>query len=438
MLIRKVQSLEEILLPNKRSSPSSDLFTSSIKKQETIYQSFWLKQDDGVGLPLFMVPDALDFETLFADVSTFHQGISPLSAYTYICSKEIELQLFLEQKKPKSRIKFDERKLKIDIALILGEAVTATFLVKKELMVANIGYSACTQTLAASVARSRMLYPTIKPSVVSERWELARKLTNQETSVVPSKLTVEFSEMLGGERSSSDSATLFFKNVISDKRLLEYFVDIFDLRAESIKIKGVYNARISVFNSIVEKVESSNEAEVVKSACIAFFCNEILPGSMNHVASLKSYIERYPDIVFWYTAYACISPDFDIKTSMSGICFKLARDILRPFSIESRPSCDVSVDELDIISRVSMKASILKPKGHRVVVVSLLPGVDVELVLGIPESVKQSQVSAPEIDSVDNQKLKSLLYDALDVLNKSSFARNRTVKSYSKNNEKDL
>ena len=75
---------------------------------------------------------------------------------------------------------------------------------------------------------------------------------------------------------------------------------------------------------------------------------------------------------------------------------------------------------------------------HRVVVVSLLPGVDVELVLGIPESVKQSQVSAPEIDSVDNQKLKSLLYDALDVLNKSSFARNRTVKSYSKNNEKDL
>ena len=244
--------------------------------------------------------------------------------------------------------------------------------------------------------------------------------------------------MLGGESSCSANATLFLKNVISDKRLLEYFVDIFDLKTESIKIKGIYNARISVFNSIVEKIGRSSEADIVKSACIAFFCNEILPGSMNHVASLKSYIDRYPDIVYWYTAYACISPDFDIKTSMSGICFKLARDVLRPFSIDNRPSCDVSVDELEVISRVSMKASILKPKGHRVVVVSLLPGVDVELVLGIPESVKQSQVSVPEIDNVDNQKLKSLLYDALDVLNKSSFARNRTAKSYRNNNEKDL
>jgi len=434
MLIRKSQTLDEILSSGKKNISSGDLFSSTVNRQVALYQCFWTKRDDGIRLPLFVVADSIEFETLFADVSTFYQNISPLSAYVNVCSEEVASQLFLESKKNPTPAKLDDKKLRLDIALILGEAVTDTFLLQKNIVAANIGYAVCTQTLAASIARATTLYPKVKRSDISERWALARRLTNQEEVGEAAKFVAYFSENFSGENSYRSSITSrFLHDEVSESELSEYFVNAFDLRVEATKIKEVYNARMSVFNSVVEKVYQSNELSEVKSACIAYFCNKILPGTMNHVTSLKAHAEKYPDVVFWYMVFGCLSSEFDYRSSMSGICLKLARDILKPFSIEERPTCDVSVDELSIISRVAMKASVLKPKAHRTVVVSLLPGVDVELSIGIPEAVKKTNSDMVEVDSIDSQKIKSLLFDALDLLSKNKYSKGKSSKYTNKN-----
>jgi hypothetical protein len=435
MLIHKNQTLDDIYSLEEKVSSSEDLFSSSISKIVQTYDCFWSKQDDGIKLPIFIVASSVNLETLFADVSTFHQNTSPLSAYTYICPKEIADQFLLGQKKSQPRLKYEERKIKIDISLILAETITATILAKKDLTTANIGYAACAQTLAASIARSNSLYPKLQLEIVSDRWKLARKLTNQDESAVSPQLVLKFSNSINNQSQKSHPAISFAQNEISEKTLQDYFVEKFNLRNESTKMKEIYNARISVFNSIVEKIEHANEPLEVKSACIAYYCNRILPGSINHAASLKNYIEKYPDIVFWYTAFACLSHEFDIRSAMSGICLKLSRDILKPFSTEERPSCDVSIDELNIIARVSMKASTLKPKGQRSVIVCLLPGVDIELPLGAQATANGLPQEMPEANRIDNQKLKSLLYDAIDILNKTSQPRNRSEKYKNRSNE---
>ncbi|MGF6110390.1 hypothetical protein [Pseudomonas frederiksbergensis] len=435
MLIRKNQSLDEILSPGKTSNISNDLFASTITRHVPTYDCFWPKYDDGIRLPLFVVANALEYETLFADISTFYQNLSPLSAYVYVCSAEISDQLLPERKKTPSSTKIDDKKLRLDIALILAEAVTSTFLTHKDLTTSNIGYSVCAQTLAASIARATTLYPRVSRSDISERWELARRLTNQEESGVAPRLGAQFSEKFSDKKESHSMVSQFLRGEISEDVLKEFFVSSFGLQIESLKIREVYNARISVFNAIVEKVCRVDESDEVKVACIAYFCNRILPGSMNHVASLKGYAEKYPDVVFWYMAFASLSSEFNYREAISGVCLKLARDILKPFSPESRPSCDISVDELSIISRVSMKASVLKPKGHRAVVVSLVPGVDVELSLGIPEAVKGVNFEAAEVNGIDSQKLKSLLFEAIDLLNNNGGARGRGGRYVGKNKD---
>ncbi|CRM53533.1 hypothetical protein [Pseudomonas sp. 31 R 17] len=418
MLILKNQSLDEMLSSEKKHATSGDLFSSTISKQNPMYKCFWQKQDDFINLPIFIVPDAREIDTLFADVSTFHQSISPLSAYAHICHEIVAEQLFLEQKKVRTKAKADDRKLRLNVALILGEAVTGAFLAQKDLLTANVGYAACTQTLAASITRAANLYPKLNSKIIFERWELARKLTNQEDSVVSSEAVLAFLSKIEIKENDLSFTSLFLNGQVSENELFFELTHLFGLQDDATKLKETYNSRMSVFNSIVGKVEASTGSAEIKSACIAFFCNKILPGSMSHVASLKPYLSKYYDIVFWYMAFACLSSEFDVKNSMSGICYKLIRDIVRPFSVEERPTCDVSIDELEVISRVSMKASTLKPKRSRVLVVSLLPGVDVELRLGVIAPVKK--VSLPDADFISNKKLKSLLFEAIDILNGTS------------------
>ncbi|WP_460095238.1 hypothetical protein [Pseudomonas sp. S2_B03] len=418
MLILKNQSLNEMLSSERKQIPSGDLFSSTINKQNSIYKCFWQKQDDLINLPIFVVPNANEIDTLFADISTFHQSISPLSAYVHIYPETIAEHLILEQKKIKPRLKPDDRTLRLDVALILGEATTSAFLTQKDLLTGNIGYAACAQTLGAAIARASNLYPKLSPHITFKRWELARKLTSQEQSIVSPETILSFSEKTYLADDKSSFLNLFLNNKIPDSELSYELTHLFDIRDDSVKLKETYNSRMSVFNSIVGKIEKSTASPEIKSAGIAYFCNKILPGSMNHASSLKSHIFKYPDIVFWYMAFACLSLEFDLKNSMSGVCNKLIRDIIKPFSVEERPSCDVSIDELEVLSRASMKASILKPKRSRVLIISLLPGVDVEMRLGALAPVKKSyQLDTPNINS---QKLRSLLFEAIDILNGSN------------------
>jgi len=430
MLQKTKLAIESIIKP--KAGYKEDLFDSSFEKTYSTHTCYYEKQGDALEFPLVIIPQKDDFEAFYADLSTFHPSVTPVSAYAYVCTEITASKLALESKKSQRRVKFNDIKGRLDIAMILGEAITETLLTRQNLITANIGYAACTQTLSFSLLKAKKIYGEIDNGEFFERWALAQKLTQHDTKNSSRIAIIHLDELEKSVENENELWTLlkYARGEAPEILLKEFFIEKFGLKELDQEITHTYNGRISAFNKITETVNSSDALKNLKSAAIAYYCNRIQPGSMNHTAVLKNHITEHNRIVFWYMLFACRSEEFEPKNAMSGICLKLTRDLHKPFSISERPECDISVEELEIISRLALKASILKPKRQRVISVSLLPGIDIDLEIGAQDQTSKIKSSDAERDSAENKKLRSILYEALDILSRSSEEKNRKSEMY--------
>lgn len=432
MLYNKFQAVEEFLLGQQQPSKNNDLFSSTVNRENRRHSCFWSKDVDPLELPIFIVPFESDFETLFADVATFHPSFSPISAYVHVCAETAANALGVGSKKSGRSVRTDDRKVKLYLGSMLGEAVTNTLLDSQALSSANIGYASCAQTLSFSIARAKTLYPDVKIGEVASKWALAHKLTQKkiEKTIFDAVIDIHgfvdiYSSNVKGNyrRDASIDSDLVYGNLhgaVSESELVNFFQSEFDISEQAKALSGAFNERAAVFNSLVNSVGCASSTKQSKSACIAYYCNKILPGSFAHVGLLKDKVVAYPDIALWYAIYACLSPECNVRAIASGIGLKLIRDLLSPLAVEERPSCDISVDELEVLSRVSLKASVIKPKHRRLMRVSLLPGVDIEIAFGDAE-YGSSFGGDVEVDQLDTKKIRSLLFEVLDLVeNKGS------------------
>lgn len=424
MLIHKSQNLENALLLGTGSIVPSDLFSSSVRRDAELYDCYWTKQNDGLNLPTVMTLEPKKNETLFADVATFHPNLTPISAYTHICSYDIAAKVGLGKKKPVLATRLSDSLLRLSVSLIFAESMASYLSGNVKAAAPNIGYSSCKQTFAFAIGRAISLFGSFDLDDLARRWQLARHLTNQEASL-QATVTTDFANKLWYDVDQSNPAQLFLNGKISNTILLQDYIRIFDLKYETEKGQEAYNSRMGVFNTIVEKVIKSSASDELKSSCIAYYCNTILPGKMTHAATLKTHLNNYPSIMHWYTAFACSSKEFDLRSSLAGVGLKVARDLMATFSVEERPDCDISIDELEVLSRVSMKASVLKPKEHRTLTVSLLPGLNIDLSIAVPETSNRSS-ELSDTERFDNQRLKSLLFEAIELISKSNDRKSKS------------
>ncbi len=141
-------------------------------------------------------------------------------------------------------------------------------------------------------------------------------------------------------------------------------------------LTGPFDSRVEIFSKILEVVRSNPIASDIDSIAAAFFCNQILPGSFSHFRLLTRLREAFPSALLWYGVFSCLSPQFDITEFGLGLVAKLTRDLLEPFSFDSRPSCDISFDEFSVLSRLPIKSDAFKPTQPKIALVALLPGVN--------------------------------------------------------------
>lgn len=430
MLQKTTLSIEDFIKPE--AGQKEDLFENSARQASTKHTCYYEKLDDGLNLPLVIVPQKDDFEAFYADLTTFYPSITPISAYTHVCSEKTASKLSLENKKSQKKAKCNDLKRRRDLALILGEAITETLLSRQNLITANIGYAACTQTLSFSLLKAKKIYGDIESSDLFERWTLAQRLMHHDVKT-SSRLAIGYLEAVENDAEADKDCWVlgnYIRGETTEAVLKNFFIEKFAINELDKEITHTYNGRISAFNKIVETINSSTEQERLKSAAIAYYCNRIQPGSMNHTAVLKNHVSVHSTVVFWYMAFACRSAEFELKSAMSGICLKLIRDLQTPFSISERPECDIALEELEIISRLAMKASVLKPKKQRTISISLLPGVNIELEILTQDQSSKIRNTEPERDQIENKRLRSILSEALDILNNSNEDKGRKLGSY--------
>lgn len=426
MLVESWLDLNEIIQSgNSENGIKEDLFEYSAPLKTTKHQCFENKDPDLLQLPIFVVPNNDDLETFFADIATYHSSISPVSSYIHVCSNQTAKNLLLGSKKAYKANKPSEHKLKLYLACVLGEVISCALRENKTLSSGVINYATCTQSAAFTMARTNILYPWVQPEYIAKKLVLAHTILKNDISFpsvdlahdflsLPNKVTKPVKKISPDFTDLNDSLVDFICGAITDRQLSEKFIESFDIGSEAAVISGPFNNRITAFNSLASAIEQTNLSNKLKSACIAYYCNKILPGSLNHAEVLRSKISTFPDIVFWYSIFAFLSHEFDMKTIAFGSCVKVARDLISPIDFESRPSSDISIDELEILSRLTLKASVIKPRHKRLIRVSLMPGVEVELTFADSESKDKK----PDIyqTKYDSKKIRSLLFEALDLL----------------------
>ncbi|WP_223435337.1 MULTISPECIES: hypothetical protein [unclassified Pseudomonas] len=430
MLNYKSQNLSEIFSSGRSESRSSDdLFSSVEVRAHDRHGCYWSKARDVLDFPSAIIPYNNDFEGFFADVSTFYSSYSPISAYAHIIEEDLILEGGVGASNRQSKVKSDDsiKKLSLSVGMAIGEALCAGFLARDK-EPASIGYLSCKKTLSYCLARTAAIYPGYDLSKVAYKWSRMHELSGTKVSIELSRVVLWANNLLQGKYWASKDGAVVSSLEYDVSRYLNGgmregdFVSCLEacypgLSNYTPAFSGAYDNRIYAFNDVAKCVSQSGLGADIDAICVAFFCNAILPGSLSHSTILAKMSNEYPLALFWYGVFSSSSSKFDWRSVLSGVGQKLFRDIVAPFNFEMRPACDISIEELEVLSRLTLKASMVKPSQKRAMIVSLLPGVDLySVIMGNDDVDEQGQSHRRSESLVKSNRIRSLLLDALKVV----------------------
>ncbi|WP_418124441.1 hypothetical protein [Variovorax sp. 160MFSha2.1] len=384
MTEQKLRSLRQIFeedqQPGKRVG---DLFSSTKVQEQTSHLCIY-EDKDALGLPVVVIPADNDLESFFADIATYFPERAPISAYAHVVS-EASYRALSIQPKNRGKKSRDKREISALIGLILGEALSMQKGAGSQTALPS--YSSCKRTLAYCVARAAILYPNLLTSEVVTRWLQIRQLTGMDSSATIASAINWSTEMIKGNLSTQDdpvlqdiveTLTAYLKRQVKREFVAAHLTSLYSGLREAVPLLyDAYDKRIDAFSAIVKAIRDESRGEILDSVSLAFFCNLILPGSFSHSALIERLLPALPDSMLWYGLFAGSSDEFSPTSAVGGITQKILRDLVSPFDLAQRPTCDLSIEEYEVLARLPLRAEVLKPTQAKAVLVSLYPGVEV-------------------------------------------------------------
>jgi len=367
--MRLMRNSLQAALGARSSDPTIDLFLAAKSDDKHFHQ--WLFADDGdpLGLPVAVIPAQGDFDAIFADVATYYPSWSPLSSAIYVLGENLS---FLEESTGVARIapKVSQRSCAAAVGLAIGETMSVAPKPHAE----AVTYSASRRSLAYCLARSHAIHPAVPLHRVAARWMGARELSRMDVPLEVSASVLWISQQLrfqkapSAENSPLRSAVQRFLIGDDDQRaLLRAFIEASPVIESLLKdLSGPFDNRMLAFERIAAEVLNHKTwGTELGGICLGYFCNQLLPGSLSHFGALARYQTQFPSVHVWYALFGSLSANFDWQGIFGGVGFKLVRDIGRSFSYLDRPECDISIEEFEVLSRLSLKTSVLKPSQQK-------------------------------------------------------------------------
>lgn len=444
MLVQQEFSLAQLLGKEAKhsSSSSDDLFSTTINTPPRLHKFYWRRGEKvGVELPSAVIPFNGDVESFYADVATYYPNISPISAYMHVLDDEFfslsKLPVLENIKKATRYSGLGRAKHRIWVALALVEAASMAFNNGAGTDV-GVTYSICRRSLSFTLARADILYPHYPRNNVVDKWLQLREISRMNFSPeicasimwIASIAFDSSSPALDSQGQPSDLAEMIRRMIDrtpSHSQFTKYLSEIYPSISGHLHIlTGNYDGRMQGLSQIINDVRVRSRGAELDAMTIAFFCNNILPGSLAHIKLLTKLIGEYPSILIWYGFFSGLSEDFDWRGAISGIGQKLSRDLYLPFNLEVHQSADIALEELAVLSRIKITVGAIKPIQQRTMLVSLLPGIDILCRMPTEDGVEShSEIRAThneernrQIDARDKQ-LQRLLSEAQALLKKS-------------------
>lgn len=108
--------------------------------------------------------------------------------------------------------------------------------------------------------------------------------------------------------------------------------------------------RVAEFEMIADRLRDKRIKEPLCSFLVGLAASQIAPGTMDHWRLVATRIRDYPTALLWYGCCAGVRAEAAILGLGDGLGHRIEREILRCEEFFNRPTADLSISELEILS----------------------------------------------------------------------------------------
>lgn len=427
MFLKRQSTLSHIFSPEKSGvSTRSDLFNINGGSNQVEHECFFEEKGNS-RFPQAIVPYDEDLPGFFADVATFYPGWSPISAHAHVINADVKKFIPIRGggKPRKAGAVANDAKLRNWSALTYCEA--ASRLAAGANAELEPSFSACRQTLSYCLARASFLYPDLPSETVVQKFKMLREILGIAPEDYLTRDIVFISSLYNGNYNIQNDHTYgdllpvledYANSSVTSKQMSSYLGEFYpEISRLARGLAGDFDNRMNVFLEITKKIDEAPQNNLLDTIAIAFFADQIQPGSMRHSKSLSRQIPQHPTILLWYSFFASMAPQPTQEPLSIGVERKVQRDICLEFSWSSAPSVDISIDEFHVLARINTNPVSLRPIQPRTLNVSLLPGIDVIVRLrNETTQVEESELALLKKFQQRDQRLAALFAEAQSLL----------------------
>jgi hypothetical protein len=369
--------------------------------------------------PIALVAREDAIRRLCGRFAQIHSDVSPLTAWCHLISPELFESLQFARHEP-------------DLGgfeaawtgLIVAEAQLLSQKPLNELRI-----SACLSTQSYAIARAKALWREVKESEVVSRFRAATNLSGANNDVRANSIRLALQpiwnillgvtdgqrvsvesdlfpilESLEGLREArrqkdKDETTPFVKPLVPflpEGRLLSGLGDISPEK------------RLRVFDQLIHSLSMQEHETALRKnglALLAGYLITVAAGGTPTLSLAESTAEQLPEIMGWAYVVGGIGERVFWTSSFYGLGRLVARELMRPFRLAERPTCDFSLDEAAALldPKLSDPLVYLRIKTENTATVALLPGVNISIAIKNSAAAAEARIqSAAPSRTTDN------------------------------------
>ena len=321
----------------------------------------WNEAPRGGNLPSLIVINERDRLSFFAWVNTYLYGWRPISALFRIISDSDLQKIGFPKSTPKPLSGYGN----IVLGMILSEAATHVASVNGRFDKSKLSVNACLATCSFVLGQA-VSFGWGHTAKLIENWFLVRKITQQpalnidlETLLEPWSVALEVGKFATDMRNRSpisNSIREICYNLRINGKIDRFYLEKLTkgwpgLRDAFEDMDGPREDRVRSFESALSTI-IRRRRNIPQSVvfCCGLLASRVAPGSLEHAGLLVPYLDSMKGLMLWYGLCAGMTSDSKLANYSDSLGRRVLRDMATEDTIFSKPRCDISVEELDVLS----------------------------------------------------------------------------------------
>ncbi len=212
-------------------------------------------------------------------------------------------------------------------------------------------------------------------------------------------------------RETGKIANSIWKLLIKEIPLLSTVDDEFELSTREFKV--------AVFEKLIRDLIYNRAYDKTLISFVAsYLISKIAPGSLKYLDLLIPYQNQLPSLLLWYGFMSGLNLSAQINNYGDSLGWRILRDIETNKKLLSLPSCDISLDELEVLS-ISNPNVIknIRKDNDEYINIELFPSIEIYVNAKTNDSINSEiKSSIDEYDKSDLLNLTKKLTEALNLI----------------------